>query len=175
MLEHRRRQATRQELEQGQKEIQAADARMKREAKKRGELPIEDAKVGKGGKASSAPEDKGHDVGSTRSPTVTLPSTEESASASKAPAASTPKPIEDESGLPKPPEEAHARTPQVLGPKGHEKRESHGVEVIDENQGHEMIEAGPHGRTPESRDVTMAPLFTPEQLESLHQVQAQAP
>ena len=175
MLEHRRRQATRQELEQGQKEIQAADARMKREAKKRGELPIEDAKVGRGGKGSSAPEDKGHDVGSTRSPTVTLPSTEESASASKAPAVSTPKPIEDESGLPKPPEEAHARTPQVLGPKGHEKRESHGVEVIDENQGHEMIEAGPHGRTPESHAVTMAPLFTPEQLDSLHQVQAQAP
>ena len=40
MMQHRRRQAIVEELAQGQREMKAAEARMKKEGKKRGELPL---------------------------------------------------------------------------------------------------------------------------------------
>ena len=169
MMDRRRRQATKEELEQGQKEMKAAEARMKREARERGELPIEDGKVEKGGKGVS----KVEDGVSTRSPTTTLQHT---TSHSKA-AAVTPA-IEEAPGSARPnKEDVHSRTPKVFGPKGHEKKEVKGEEVEERKEatGHGMVGLGHHGRTPEPPTAPELPLFTPEQLESLRQVQAQAP
>ena len=40
-----RRRATNKEIEQGEREMKLAEERMKKEAEKRGEMPIEDVKA----------------------------------------------------------------------------------------------------------------------------------
>ncbi|CAK8993422.1 unnamed protein product [Durusdinium trenchii] len=76
-------------------------------------------------------------------------------------------------GKPKKEEEAHMRTPQVLGPK-----------AIQDQQGEDgkgSVKGGGVGgipeesEVPEQHSICTPPLFTPAQLDDLHRVQQQAP
>ena len=177
MMQHRRRQATAEELAQGQREMKAAEARMKKEGKKRGELPLEDgvAEGSQGGKGPPGGDATSTDLVSTRSPTLTVPSTEDSHSKVSAATSSTPRPKTEapSPGKPKKEEEAHMRTPQVLGPK-----------AIQDQQGEDgkgSVKGGGVGgipeesEVPEQHSICTPPLFTPAQLDDLHRVQQQAP
>ena len=176
-MQHRRRQATAEELAQGQREMKAAEARMKKEGKKRGELPLEDgvAEGPQGGKGPPGGDATSTDLVSTRSPTLTVPSTEDSHSKVSAATSSTPRPKTEapSPGKPKKEEEAHMRTPQVLGPK-----------AIQDQQGEDgkgSVKGGGVGgipeesEVPEQHSICTPPLFTPAQLDDLHRVQQQAP
>ena len=150
---------------------------MKKEEKKRGELPLEDgvAEGSQGGKGPPGGDATSTDLVSTRSPTLTVPSTEDSHSKVSAATSSTPRPKTEapSPGKPKKEEEAHMRTPQVLGPK-----------AIQDQQGEDgkgSVKGGGVGgipeesEVPEQHSICTPPLFTPAQLDDLHRVQQQAP
>ena len=175
-MERRRRQATQQELQQGQREMEAAQRRMQREAEEQGELPIQD----QGTQAEETQEVQG---------VVTAPPIEDDATrGSQGIVASDSRSAVAIPSVPRPPASlvdtpgqetqvmARAETTEV-NPAVQTPNSGSRSFYPDHTEGASMSRSmAPTPQTPNQvQHPLQDPLFTPDQLRTLASIQEQAP
>ena len=185
-----RRRATQREMEQGMQEMQLAQKRMEEESKQRGEEAIEDGRIEERDEAASSLEDeakKGEGVLVLSSATPDQPQGQPVSLRPAVPA--TPPPSQPPQSFSKSASASERPTPALTARQSEEKRTGEGgnkglegKERVQDPSVRGSANSSPNGLAATPQDVKKSefemaytPLFTPEQVQQMTQLQQRTP
>ncbi|CAL1142931.1 unnamed protein product [Cladocopium goreaui] len=185
-----RRRATQREMEQGMQEMQLAQKRMEEESKQRGEEAIEDGRIEERDEAASSLEDeakKGEGVLVLSSATPDQPQGQPVSLRPAVPA--TPPPSQPPQSFSKSASASERPTPALTARQSEEKRAGEGgnqglegKERVQDPSVRGSANSSPNGLAATPQDVKKSefemaytPLFTPEQVQQMTQLQQRTP
>ena len=185
-----RRRATQREMEQGMQEMQLAQKRMEEESKQRGEEAIEDGRIEERDEAASSLEDeakKGEGVLVLSSATPDQPQGQPVSLRPAVPA--TPPPSQPPPSFSKSASASERPTPALTARQSEEKRTGEGgnkglegKERVQDPSVRGSANSSPNGLAATPQDVKKSefemaytPLFTPEQVQQMTQLQQRTP